>query len=142
MCVNGRPLGLVYDEDGRVAFDPDRKVLEALRRVFVAFRDKGSAMQVVKWFRQENLLLPHCTRTGPSRSVLRWSLPDHPKIRRILKNPAYAGAYTYGKIRVIHQADGSVRYRTLPMEQWQVCIPDHHAGFIDWEEYRRNLEML
>ena len=136
------PLGLVYDEHGRVAFDPDREVLEALRRVFAAFRDKGSAMQVVKWFRQERLLLPHRARTGPSRGVLRWSLPDHAKIRRILKNPAYAGAYTYGKVRVTHQPDGSVRYQTLPMEQWQVCIPDHHEGFIDWEQYRRNLETL
>lgn len=136
------PLGLVYDEDGRVAFDPDREVVAALRRVFAAFRDKGSAMQVVKWFRQENLLLPHRAGSGPLRGALRWSLPDHAKIRRILKNPAYAGAYTYGKTRIIHQADGSVRYRSLPMEQWQVCIPDHHAGFIDWEEYRRNLEAL
>ena len=136
------PLGLVYDEDGTVAFDPDRQLVEAIRRVFTAFRDKGSAMQVVKWFRDENILLPHRTRTGPSRGILRWSLPDHAKIRRILRNPAYAGAFTYGKTRTLRQADGSVRYRTLPREQWEVCIPGHHAGFIDWEEYGRNLETM
>ena len=136
------PLGLVYDEDGQVAFDPDRRVVEAIRRVFTAFRDKGSAMQVVKWFRDENILLPHRARTGPSRGVLRWNLPDHPKVRRILRNPAYAGAFTYGKTRTARQADGSVRYRTLPMDEWEVCIPGHHAGFIDWEEYGRNLETL
>ena len=136
------PLGLVYDDDGRVVFDPDREVVAALRRVFTAFRDKGSAMQVVKWFRNENILLPHRARTGPCRGELRWSLPDHPKIRRILRNPAYAGAYAYGKTRVIRQVDGSARYRTLPMEQWAVCIPNHHAGFIDWEEYGRNLAAM
>ena len=136
------PLGLVYDEDGQVALDPDREVVEAIRRVLTAFRDKGSAMQVVKWFRAENILLPHRARTGPSRGVLRWSLPDHPKVRRILKNPAYAGAFTYGKTRTRRQADGSVRYQAMPMEQWEVCIPDHHPGFIGWEEYCRNCETM
>ena len=136
------PLGLVYDEQGAVAFDPDRQLVEAIRRVFTAFRDKGSAMQVVKWFRDENILLPHRARSGPSRGVLRWSLPDHAKIRRILRNPAYAGAFTYGKTRILRQADGGVRYQTLPPEQWEVCIPGHHAGFIDWEEYGRNLATM
>lgn len=136
------PLGLVYDEHGAVAFDPDRQVVEAIRRVFTAFRDKGSAMQVVKWFRDENILLPHRARTGPSRGLLRWSLPDHAKIRRILRNPAYAGAFSYGKTRILRQADGGVRYQTLPPEQWEVCIPGHHAGFIDWQEYGRNLATM
>ena len=136
------PLGLVYNEDGRVGFDPDSEVVETLRRVFTAFRDKGSAMQVVKWFHTQNILLPHRARTGPSRGVLAWSLPDHAKVRRILKNPSYAGAFTYGKVRTIRQADGSIRYQTLPLEQWEICIPDHHVGFIDWEEYRRNLDTL
>lgn len=136
------PLGLVYDEDDQVAFDPDRQVVAAIRRVFTAFRDKGSAMQVVKWFRDENVLLPHRARTGPCRGELRWSLPDHAKIRRILKNPAYAGAFAYGQTRTLRQPDGSVRYRTLPPEEWQVCIPGHHVGFIDWEEYGRNQATL
>ena len=26
----------------------------------------------------------------------------------------------------------------MPMDEWEVCIPDAHVGFIDWEEYRRN----
>ena len=136
------PLGLVYDEDGQVVFDPDRQVVAAIRRVFTAFRDKGSAMQVVKWFRDENILLPHRARTGPCRGVLRWNLPDHPKIRRILRNPAYAGAFAYGQTRILRQADGSVRYRTLPLDEWEVCIPGHHVGFIDWQEYGRNLATL
>ena len=26
--------------------------------------------------------------------------------------------------------------------QWEVCIPGHHAGFIDRNEYGRNLETM
>lgn len=26
--------------------------------------------------------------------------------------------------------------------QWEVCIPGHHAGFIDRNEYDRNLETM
>ena len=35
-----------------------------------------------------------------------------------------------------------LQHATLPREQWQVCIPDLHAGFITWEEYCRNQETL
>ena len=45
------PLGLLYDEQGAAALDPDREVVEAIRLVFAAFRKHGSGMQVVKWFR-------------------------------------------------------------------------------------------
>ena len=136
------PIGLAYDDQGQIAFDPDRQVVEAIRVVFTAFRDKGSAMQVVKWFRAENIRLPTRASSGPCRGLVRWSLPDHARIRRILKNPSYAGAFTYGKTRTLRQADGSVRYLTLSPEQWEICIPEHHAGFIDWDEYCRNLQRL
>ena len=42
----------------------------------------------------------------------------------------------------LRQADSSVRYRTLPPAQWEVCIPGHHAGSIHWDEYGRNLETM
>jgi|GEM_PF-1442439 len=32
--------------------------------------------------------------------------------------------------------------RRLPMEQWAVLIRDHHAGYITWERYVKNLELL
>jgi hypothetical protein len=30
-------------------------------------------------------------------------------------------------------------FRHLPRADWQVLIPDHHAGFIDWPPVRRRL---
>ena len=30
------------------------------------------------------------------------------------------------------------RARKLPRSQWQVFIPNHHEGFIDWNTYEAN----
>ena len=136
------PLGLVYDEGGRVAFDPDREIVQAIRSVFAAFRDRGSARQVLRWFRDENLQLPSRASSGPARGLVRWRLPNHSRIVGILRNPSYAGTFAYGRTVTLRQPDGSVRRRTVPMDQWSVCLPDHHVGFIDWDEYLRNLETL
>lgn len=122
--------------------DGDRQIVEAIRLVFQAFRDNGSAMATAKWFRAEGLLLPSRPQSGPARGELQWSLPDHARVTRVLKNPRYAGAFSYGRTTQRRQADGNLQHVTLPREQWQVCIPDLHVGFITWEEYCRNQETL
>ena len=103
------PIGLDYDEDGKVALDGDQQIVAAIGLVFQAFRDKGSAMAAAKWFRAEGLRLPSRPRMGPARGELRWSLPDHSRLRRILKNPRYAGAFSYGRTTQRRQADGSLQ---------------------------------
>ena len=60
------------------------------------------------------------------------------QVGRILRNPRYAGAFVYGRTRVERRGDGTESHPVVPMEQWQVCIPDAHVGFIDWDEYLRN----
>jgi hypothetical protein len=60
----------------------------------------------------------------------------------VLRNPVYAGAYTYGKTRRERFVDehGNIqrRSRHLPREQWPVLIKDHHKGYIDWSTYEAN----
>ena len=59
-----------------------------------------------------------------------------------LSHPAYAGAYVYGRTRKERYLDASSvlrqRARRLPRNQWEVLIPDHHPGFIDWDTYQAN----
>ena len=137
------PLGLAYDDRDGVVFDPDRSVVDAVRLVFDGFRRMGSAMAVVKWMHRENIALPARPRNGgPANGELRWDLPRAAQVTRILKNPRYAGAYVYGQTHVERRADGTRRFRVVPMEDWHVCIPDAHVGFIDWEEYLRNRAIL
>jgi excisionase family DNA binding protein len=60
----------------------------------------------------------------------------------VLTNPAYAGAYAYGKTRQERRVDdtGTVqqRRRRLAAGDWEVLIPDHHQGFIDWATWQAN----
>ena len=136
------PTGLAYNDRDEVVFDPDRSVVDAIRLVFDCFRRLGSAKAVAKWMHRENIMLPSRPRSGPVYGELRWAPPRVPQVARILKNPRYAGAYVYGQTQVERLADGTTRLRTVPMEDWRVCIEDAHVGFIDWDEYLRNRATL
>jgi DNA invertase Pin-like site-specific DNA recombinase len=136
----GLPVGLVWgEEDGEVRFHPDEAVTGAIRTVFERFTEMGSVRKVWLWFRSHELLFPLQSSRWPE---IQWTSPTYTAIHHVLTNPAYAGAYAYGKTR--HERyiddDGRVRsrIRKLPRDQWQVLITDHHQGFIDWQTYQAN----
>ena len=136
------PVGLAYNDRDEVVLDPDRSVVDAVRLVFDRFRRMGSAKAVAQWMHRENIELPARPRSGPANGELRWALPRVSQVSRILSNPRYAGAYVYGRRQVKWRADGTERRHVVPMEDWRVCIPDAHVGFIDLEEYLRNQATL
>ena len=136
------PVGLAYTDRDEVVFDPDRSVVEAIRLVFDSFRRMGSAKAVMKWMHRENIALPSRPRSGPAYGEPHWTLPRQAQVGRILSNPRYAGAYVYGRKQVERRADGTEIRHLVPMEDWRVCIPDAHVGFIDWDEYLRNRATL
>jgi DNA invertase Pin-like site-specific DNA recombinase len=136
----GLPVGFVWgDEDGEVRFHPDESVTGAVRTVFERFAELGSVRQVWLWFRSQDLRFPLQSNRWPD---LQWVIPTYTAIHHVLTNPTYAGAYTYGKTRQESYLDeaGQVRKRVrrLPRSEWQVLLPDHHQGFIDWETYEAN----
>ena len=63
-----------------------------------------------------------------------------------MKNPFYAGVYSYGKSEKRTEiVDGRARKsygHHKPMEAWEVFIKDHHEGYISWAEYERNQAVL
>jgi DNA invertase Pin-like site-specific DNA recombinase/predicted DNA-binding transcriptional regulator AlpA/uncharacterized protein YndB with AHSA1/START domain len=139
----GLPVGLVWGEsDGEVLWHPDQAVTGALRSVFEKFAELHSARRVWLWFRSEELLFPHQCPNGQ----IQWLTPTYIAIRNVLNNPAYAGAYAYGKSRQERYVDesGRLQKRThhLPLAQWQVLIKDHHPGFIDWATFEMNQARL
>ena len=65
---------------------------------------------------------------------------------RLLTNPAYAGAYVYGRWRYPGERrsarTGKALARRQPLADWPVAIRDHHPPYLPWEEFVRNREQL
>ena len=135
----GLPVGFVWgEEDGEVLFHPDEAAAQAIRCVFEKFSEVGSVRQVWLWLRSQDISFPSSNYSNE----IQWVTPTYTGIHKVLTNPVYAGAYTYGKThqeRYVDQA-GHVRKRVrhVPRSKWAVLIRDHHKGFIDWETYEMN----
>jgi DNA invertase Pin-like site-specific DNA recombinase len=138
-------VGFVRSEDDRIEKTPDRQVQQAISLVFQKFRQLGSARQATIWFREEQIPIPHAKPGAAGREVI-WALPSSGRIRQMLKNPCYAGAFAYGKTapRTVIE-EGRARQRSRyrkPQNEWKVLLMDHHPGYISWEEYVENQKRL
>jgi DNA invertase Pin-like site-specific DNA recombinase len=136
------PVGLVYDSAGHIVLDPDTGVQNAVCHVFAVFARTGSARAVVTAFQAENLLFPVRFRTGSRKGELAWMPLTHWRVLRTLHNPRYAGAFAYGRRRGTTSANGKNSCRELPRDQWTALIPGAHPGYITWEQYEANQQIL
>jgi excisionase family DNA binding protein len=132
------PVGLDYDDDGKVVLSDDEAVRSAIGQVYVLFAQLGSARQVMMTLRERRLLLPR--RKAGSRRVT-WAGASYPAVHDFLTNPAYAGAFVFGRTRTEKRVDPSTgkvvtRDRVLPLEEWEVLITGHHPGYLDWEAWQ------
>jgi hypothetical protein len=107
------------------------------------FDELGSARQVVLSLRADGLRPPR--RSSGSR-VIRWAEAPYPAVHDFITNPTHGGAFVYGRRKVMRRIDENgrivARERELPREEWEVKIPDHHAGFISWEVYLSNQDRM
>ena len=131
------PVGYVYDEEGAQVIDPDEEVQAAIRDVFAAFARTGSAFGVMTAFAGRRF--PLRAYGGAWAGQLRFGPLTHSRASSVLKNPAYAGVYVYGRYttRKSVDPDGTVHAHTvqLPRDKWPIVIPDHHPGYITWADY-------
>lgn len=89
-------VGYRKSKDGKLEKEPDLRVQRALESVFEKFPQFGSARQLVRWLRQEGVKIPR-KEFGGDGSPIVWCLPTQSAILSLLRNPVYAGAYTYGR---------------------------------------------
>ena len=136
------PIGLVYDPLGQVTLDPDAGVRGALSLLFETFTATSSAFAVVKTFRDQQLSFPGKHRSGPRAGELYWNSLTHDQVLKILHNPAYAGAYAYGRARHTTGLDGHHHTLSKPIDEWTVLIHDHHPGYVTWPRYQASLQVL
>jgi DNA invertase Pin-like site-specific DNA recombinase len=139
------PVGLQWNELGKIELCPDRRVQEAIRMVFRKYETLGSVRQVLLWFVGEGIVFPAVTYSE-RRPKLVWKTPTYSTLHQLVTNPLYAGAYAYGKTEDLTQlVDGRVSKthgHPKPIHEWSVLILDHHPGYISWKEYERNQTML
>ena len=140
------PVGYVRGAAGRWELDPDTQVRERLAYVFDAFRRHGVARMVVRDLTAQGLDLPTRVAGKEDYGALAWKAPTLSAVVRLLTNPAYAGAYVYGRARYAREQrspkTGKALARRRALAEWPVLLPDHHPGYLSWEEFVHNRDQL
>jgi DNA invertase Pin-like site-specific DNA recombinase len=139
------PSGLVHDRSGQIVFNPDEEVQARIRLVFAKFQELQSARAVLVYMRLNGLKVPMRPLLGPSPHELVWQEATAARIGHILHNPAYAGAYVYGRRAACPPGRGSRTHPSsvkVPLGQWKVCLLSAHPGYISWEEFMANQKRL
>jgi DNA invertase Pin-like site-specific DNA recombinase len=139
---NPLPVGVIYDAQGRVILDPDRQVQDALRLLFATYERTGTCSATVKHFRRQGLLFPQRLRHGFRKGELVWTTLIHSRVLQVLRNPRYAGAFFHGRTRSFRSQNGRGRSQRLPPDQWHALLPGTHAGYITWDQYQCNQQVL
>jgi DNA invertase Pin-like site-specific DNA recombinase len=128
------PAGLLRQEDGGVVTDPDRAVQHAITLVFDTFLARKAASQVVRLLRDQGLRLPRRHRNCETV----WRTPTVAAVIAILRNPAYAGTFVYGKTRTqVPPGGGRPQQRRLPLAEWKVIVHDRYPAYVTWETFTR-----
>jgi DNA invertase Pin-like site-specific DNA recombinase len=140
------PTGLVRTPDGRVELDPDQQVRQVIALVLSTFAEVGSGMKTLHALKQRHMLLPRHQTSGLRKGELLWKEPTESMIIDILHNPAYAGAFVYGRRPTDPQTRKPGRRGTgvvrKPMDQWHTIIPGIYPAYIRWEQYLANQHRL
>jgi len=100
----------------------------------------------LRYLHDHGLRLPIRETSGASRGKLAWRPPHRETVRNLLRHPAYAGAYTWGRRptdpkRAIAGRRGTGRV-VLEPEACEVFLRDNHPAYIDWECFQRNMRRL
>ena len=129
--INGRlllglPTGLVR-ADGIATKHPSAEVRERIDLIFSTFMQQKSVSQTVRWFVNNDLLLPRRDHHGD----VHWKRVTSASVSCFLNNPAYAGAAAYGRTRwKKSQNNGKMQEVNLPRNQWRYCVQDKFPAYI------------
>ena len=126
--------------------DPDEQVRQVIHLIFQQFVVLGSVSGLVRYLRRHHIAVPFRPISGPQRGELHWHAAQRETLRQILRRPAYAGAYTWGRrsvdpTRAVPQRRGTGRSERAA-EACAVFLPDNHPAYISWDQYQSNLRRL
>ena len=108
--------------------------------MFDTFLKRRTAVRVVRTLHERGLSLPRRDRDGQAC----WKRPTIPAVTTMLKNPAYAGAFVYGRTRMgPSKGHGSRAKRKLRSdEEWRIVVKDKYPAYVHWETFEPIQAML
>lgn len=129
------PIGLTRDQQGIVHKDANLEVQNNIGLVFKTFLELKSSAKVLRLFNQKNLMIPRHDRFGD----LVWKKPSVAAILSTLQNPAYAGAFVYGRTKSIRKTSSPAEssQKQLPMQEWKIIVKDKYPAYIDWNIFEK-----
>jgi DNA invertase Pin-like site-specific DNA recombinase len=140
------PAGYVVGPDSKLQFDSDEQVRDVVRLVLEQFAVLGSISGLMRYLRQHAIQLPLRLVGGPERGQLKWQDAHRETLRQLVRNPAYAGAYTWGRYAIDPRRARPGRRRTGRVrrepDKCPVFIPNNHPAYISWEQYENNVNRL
>ena len=141
------PAGYARRPSGEVALDPDEQVQAVIRLVFRLFEQLGTVHAVLRFLVGHQVQIGMRERSGPGKGEVVWRAPHQQGLVNMLRNPAYAGIYAYGRSRTdrsrrLPGREHSGRVRALEAGQWLVRIEGALPAYISVEQYERNLARL
>ena len=140
------PTGLVRLPDKSVVKDPDDQIRHVIELIFSKFEELGSINKVIRYLRRNEIQIPRCQAHGPQVGQIIWKVASESAITDMLKNPAYAGVFAYGR----KQGDPTLRkpgrsatgMRRKPMLEWLQCQQEVYPAYITWAQYLKNQEQI
>jgi DNA invertase Pin-like site-specific DNA recombinase len=140
------PAGFVRRPSGEAALDPDEQVQAVIGLVFGLFDRLGTVNAVLCFLADNHIQVGVRLREGPERGELQWRRPSRAGVQNILRNPAYAGIYAYGRSRVDPRRRQAGRPFTgrvrTAREDWTVFLPGLLPAYISIEQYEKNRQRM
>src|SRR5215472_7146345 len=141
------PAGYVRRPSGEVGLDPDEQVQAVVRLVFRLFEQLGTVHAVLRFLVGHQVQIGMRERSGPGKGQVVWRAPHQTGLVNMLRNPAYAGIYAYGRSRTDRSRrlpghEHSGRVRRLDAGEWLVRIDGALPAYISAGQYERNLARM
>ncbi|MFE0042657.1 recombinase family protein [Streptomyces albireticuli] len=139
-------MGHLRRPAGEIVLDPDEQVRAVVRLIFDLFDELATINAVLSFLAGNGIQMGVRMREGPEKGELVWRRPSRVGIQNMLRHPAYAGIYIYGRSRLDprrrragHPFTGRVRQSR---EDWLVHLPGVLPAYISLERHERNLARI
>ena len=140
---HGVQRGYVVVDGKHLRKHPDRRVQQAIARVFEKFPTSASVGQLLTWLWDKQYQLPR----PASSDGLAFEMVDanYTTLLELLQNPVYAGIYAHPRFRTetIALPDGTVRRRLAARGRPKGSArKGNHPAYIDVAQYEANQEKI